>query len=303
MKSKLLALGLTCANALFSQTHPQLSPLSAAIKRARPSIVRVVVVFGQGPNEGTSAGTGFTINREGFVITARHVVVPVEGGPAPSHIVVEWPLKTMEGHFEAAGNFSSTDAVIKTEDKEHDLIVLAPNANPFSPEFKESATKFFPGASLAPIAAARLEARHLDEGESIFTTGYPFEIPNLVTTAGYIASANPFPRGVMSGPPKSLEDLKALSERRQSELDDFYLADMVCNHGNSGGPVFSLASGRVIGVMVAFLTDTIRYRDGAQEEFVNPQTNRTLIYNAGLAKIIAADHVIALLKQNNIRVE
>jgi S1-C subfamily serine protease len=66
----------------------------------------------------------------------------------------------------------------------------------------------------------------------ISVSGFPLDIPVLVTNTGWVASAF------------------YIDERRRS----LYLADISINHGNSGGPAYNDVDGRVIGVVTDYRT-------------------------------------------------
>ncbi len=57
----------------------------------------------------------------------------------------------------------------------------------------------------------------------------------LITTSGYIASSAPIEVNEQTG-----------------KFDDVYWADLHVNPGNSGGPAFSLETGAVLGIVLAY---------------------------------------------------
>jgi hypothetical protein len=74
------------------------------------------------------------------------------------------------------------------------------------------------------------------------------------------------------------------------------LADLRVNHGNSGGPIYSIATGAVIGVCEGF--------EGADVETGKLPSikidDEPLVYNSGVSIFIPARYVTALLDKNKI---
>jgi S1-C subfamily serine protease len=64
----------------------------------------------------------------------------------------------------------------------------------------------------------------------ISVSGFPLEIPVLVTTTGWLAT-------------------RLFIDEKQRFL---YLADVQVNHGNSGGPAYRDSDGAVIGLVVEY---------------------------------------------------
>ena len=86
---------------------------------------------------------------------------------------------------------------------------------------------------------------------------------------------------------------------RLPNMADSFIADMHVNGGNSGGPVYSVVGGAVIGVCVSFDTATVIYGDGKME----PATvqGRPLAYNSGLSVVVPIRYVIDMLKKHNLK--
>lgn len=72
---------------------------------------------------------------------------------------------------------------------------------------------------------------------------------------------------------------------------DRYLGDLRANHGNSGGPVYSISTGKVIGICDAFVGAPV------ETTVILPVG---LSYNSGLAVIIPIKYAIDLLKKHGL---
>lgn len=113
----------------------------------------------------------------------------------------------------------------------------------------------------------------------------------LVTTSGNLASS-------WSSEVQEIQVPGAPAGFRMPDVADSYLADVRVNGGNSGGPVYSVESARVIGVCVSFDTAPVQYGNGNQE----PATigGRPLSYNSGLSNVVPIRYLIELLKKHNL---
>jgi S1-C subfamily serine protease len=74
---------------------------------------------------------------------------------------------------------------------------------------------------------------------------------------------------------------------------------MHVNPGNSGGPVYSIEEGKVIGVCVAYDMAPVVYGDGNHEPA--SAGNRPFFSNSGLAVVIPVRYVADLLKNHNLK--
>jgi len=74
---------------------------------------------------------------------------------------------------------------------------------------------------------------------------------------------------------------------------------MHVNGGNSGGPVYSVEGGAVIGVCVAFDPAPVFYGDRRQEPAMIQ--DRPLAYNSGLSVVVPIRYVIDMLKKHNLK--
>jgi S1-C subfamily serine protease len=287
--------------------HPQgkksaqpIKALPDIIDEVKFSVVEIVYACGGIP---TSKGTGFFVNQDRVVVTALHVVninCPADIAQLPNIIIVSLPLPAVECHNlnVEVGNMAGFESTVIATDETHDLAILKPkSADSFPPRILDFCGQTVP----IRISAAKLDGKRLRDGQSVFISGFPLDSRVVITTQGLIASGSPMSYH-NTFPPK---------------LDDFYFLDIHANPGNSGGPVFSSATGRVVGIVVASPLTEVRYEDGQGEAVKLPVIGpdgrlvmgpngsplfRYLGYNAGLAKVISSKHILDLLTKSGITI-
>jgi S1-C subfamily serine protease len=290
----------------FARPKPPIT-LSEKIDVIRPSVVHVTTTFRSGVR---IAGTGFVINKDGVVITARHVVI---GDSSPvDRITIDVPYSNTHDNQDTVffNNFGTMPAQLIATDELHDIAILKPNANPLAPGFK-AAGVLIHGVQppLLPRAPGVLDERRLKDGEPIFISGYPLDLSVMVTTSGAIASSSSFNSRELSLQGPLVRSL--LPE--QPGVRDIYWADIQANHGNSGGPVFSADSTKIIGMQVAIAFATAEYPgggtaygladDGKGKILTHDNHNpimKPIKYNSGLTEIIPADAIGDLLRKNHV---
>ncbi|HEV2862886.1 MAG TPA: S1C family serine protease [Pyrinomonadaceae bacterium] len=266
--------------------------LTQAIKKLRPSVVQINVEFvlpaagpGQQPQVATSRGSGFFINRDGYVITARHVVTPPDLPPHAQRgrqfIGIAFPDIDNPGGLQLRASFQLIGFEVVGEDARHDLALLKLRQNPFK-EPRVQLTNQPGGVKSIEIDVVTLSLKRPEDGEPIAASGYPLNIPSLVTTSGGVASAWAYDEQEVQlpGHPQGL---------RFPDFADVYLADLTVNHGNSGGPVYSVSSGAVIGVCVA-----------ARFVPVQGPPNIPLSYNSGISLVVPSKYIVELLKKHGL---
>lgn len=232
------------------------------IARIRPAVVQIQTVTTINSQKIVNvAGTGFLISKSGLVATAEHVVRDIEragNGHPEAHL-------TMQIGFPVNGSFTSIGCKVVTRDPKHDIAILSLDAKPN--------TVF----SIVSFNPARLR-----EGAAIFTSGYPLASTALITTSGTIASSQPIPVTDQPG---------------GASIEDVYYADLRVNPGNSGGPVFDY-EGKVVGVCLAYTSIGVKFMEDPQEEvtLVLNGRPRKLAYNAGIAHVMLASHLVELMK-------
>jgi S1-C subfamily serine protease len=271
-----------------SQSIADRDSLPAAIENVRPSIARITSYFTDGTE---SVGTGFFVNKEGFAVTAAHVI-DVPPGKTLDHTTIYTsipPMQVSGGGSTIIGGFAGSRGRVVAVDVQHDIAILLPEMNPFQQAYgkiaihgqlvQQNAVKF-----------AQLDGRKHRDGEQIFIAGFPLSNDVLTTTSGRIGSTHYRPG--TERPPNIIWE---------------YVADVQVNHGNSGGPVFSASSQMVIGICQAYQTATLA-ADGLAPNFGlrpnsapggQPQAVK-LDGNSGLAVVIPAQYAMDLLKANGI---
>jgi S1-C subfamily serine protease len=260
--------------------------LIAAVKRVQPSIVQINFLAYGVLSEGTTRqhinlnqplGTGFVISLEGYIITANHVMD--EGFKALESVKAE--INNLSIGFaypntqNRRGNFQLMDFDLIEVDKIHDIALLKLRSMEIPRMFGN-----LPPLKLTPVL---LNRDRPEDGAAIGISGYPLYQTVLVTSGGFMATSWAF----------ELKELKlpgAPTFYRKLNRADAYLADISVNPGNSGGPVYLVSDGSVIGVCVGNLQTNIKDDKGDIVE------NR--YYNSGLAFVVPSRYVCDLLERH-----
>jgi S1-C subfamily serine protease len=272
--------------------------LSAAIEQIRPAIVQIsfrayeldpgfAAQIGR-PFFDQTLGTGFIINRDGDVITARHVIEgahqlasQVSANQKQVTAGLAIPNHEDQYHNTFRGNFVSLSLDLVAEDEFHDLALLTLRPNPFEGQVRSGIT--LPYGELPVLYGdAVLHTDRPIEGAAVAISGYPLANTVLVTTSGAMAT-------VWSVARSDIQPPGAPAGFFMSEIADVYLADVQANPGNSGGPVYLLDDASVVGVCVA-----------GQQTNVMDQTSSPvdLYHDAGLTIVTPAQYVAKLLETN-----
>jgi S1-C subfamily serine protease len=209
-----------------------------AVKKATVAIVASIP--GSFPNRPfTIIGSGFCIRSEGVVITCEHVFKafvdpesyqrlmqtigrkdpqPISVKSVIPHAMFYSGVQGTEIHMEAVG------VVTGVAMKDFDLAVLKLSTHPAFPK----------GYPTLPIA----DYEELHEMMEVATCGFPLG-ESLQDQIGTVTSS--FTKGMISS------IIPAQGIARKHVLG--FQLDLTATNGNSGGPVFSLATGRVFGVL------------------------------------------------------
>jgi S1-C subfamily serine protease len=310
MAKRIVILGFLIICALAAQaeqsekvgTKPTRMTLPEAIEFVRPSVVQISARIDpprnpngpiQIPGRPTISpiGTGFMVNAEGYVITARHVVEFFQSLQVPGNkrllIGVAVPNLDNVGGLSIRGSFAEVDCDIVEEDALHDVALIKMKQNPFTGGMGTFMKT--PTGSIGYLhKVAFLSPDRPRDGEHIAVSGYPLSSTVLITTSGSVASAWAF-RTEQSHPEN------APTGFMMPTTIDSYLVDMHVNHGNSGGPVYSVEDGAVIGICVSINLVPVEHSANT-----NP-TDLSLSFNSGLANVVPTRYIIDLLKKHDLK--
>src|ERR1700730_2756728 len=239
------------------------------------------------------AGTGFFVSRQGYVLTAGHVIRGTEAAAknaGATKVLFQVGIlldlsSTSNVHFQ--GSFTWVDAAVVEIDDIHDLALLkvAP--------FRELTSGIVTGEKKVPlplnVSVANLNSALPLDGEDLLVSGYPLDITTFVMQTAMVASES-----------YSLVEIHppaAPSGFRVPQPVDMILLDAVVNPGNSGGPVYDSKSGEVVGICDAYEPSPL-FTTKRNTVAINPE--EYLVQNAGLAVIIPIKYGIEILKKNGV---
>jgi S1-C subfamily serine protease len=243
------------------------------IDLVRPSVVQVRVgADGMIP---APVGTGFIVDRSGLVLTARHV--PRDGRKAledqQRQNISFFIGLAQPNSANIRANFTLVGCEIVEEDPRHDLTLLRMIPNPF--EGAVTSGIVIEGNPLPLLyEEATLSSDRPRDGSPIAVSGYPFGDPVLITTSGAVASAWAMDVQQVSPP-------GAPAGFTMPDIKDSYFADVSVNPGNSGGPVYSIDDGGIVGVCIAFRTAQVVTDKGPVAINGSP-----MYYNSGLSIVV-----------------
>lgn len=216
MTTRRRLLALLAGSAAGAAGAADLPTLVAAV---RPSVLPVGTWSATDNPRFGFRGSGFVVGDGTLVATNFHVLpagADTDSGPR---------MVVMPGRSEA----TLRRAKVVATDRLHDLALLRIEGPPL------------PALALAEPGTAR-------EGQAIALMGYPIGgvlgfAP--VTHAGIVSS---LASAGLPAPNSSQLDARAVAQLRQGNFELLQL-DAIAYPGNSGGPLFDVASGRVIGVV------------------------------------------------------
>jgi S1-C subfamily serine protease len=198
--------------------------------------VGILALDGNAPESGADKramgasvnGSGFVVSREGYVITALHVV------RATQRLGEE--LRGSDNRLyvgiRGGSSFSPLPAEVVDSDAAHDLALLKVK-------------------SVARVPAVRFSSAPPDDGALVEAAGLPgMAGAALVTNTGHVVDASQVRLG--------RRVVKGMSESEASQLAplrDFYFADMKTDEGMSGGPIYLVDGMAIIGVVHGYIQD------------------------------------------------
>jgi len=278
---------------------PSHGPLSFSqmIESTRSSVVKIYCETESFPHDHLSDGTGFFVNNDGIVVTANHVITMPDNSQC-QRITIALPL---HGFKDERGNsisqsFNELKTSVSAVDLAHDIAILKPETNPLGPSYRGGMDIVDMGKRVnIPLfdrASATIDEAPINGGYEIFVSGYPLDQPNLITASGYIATSGAVDFDI-----------------HNRVMLDVYWADIRVNPGNSGGPVFSKATGAVVGIVKAVAEapadldpQQLGHAYGFDQRSIQegrPQVH-PILYNSGITYIVPSKYIADLLKKSAI---
>jgi len=195
--------------------------LPELIEQVKPSIVVIGTYNKTRSPAFVMRGTGFVVGNGTLVATNAHVVPDILDSAGGETLVVQ----ALSGRAGAQQRPARTAA----DDKSHDLALLRIEGAPL------------PAMVLQTVGPVR-------EGQSVAFTGFPIGgVLGLspVTHRGIISAITPI---VLPSPTANQLNEKVI-RRLKSGTFDVYQLDGTAYPGNSGGPLFEMEKGEVIGII------------------------------------------------------
>jgi S1-C subfamily serine protease len=193
--------------------------LVETIRKVKPSIIAVGTYHPLSRPAVSFYGTGFVFSKNGYAITAEHVISAISRKGDAANLYVFFP---------AVGNSKKVRAKVITKNIKYDLAIIKLEGRGFN------------HVSLG-------DSSKIEEGQSIALCGYPYgPVFGLhpATHTGIISNISP-----MAIP---VQNISLLSNKMITALKDPYTIfqlDCTAFPGNSGGPLFLPETGDVIGVL------------------------------------------------------
>lgn len=179
------------------------------------------------------SGTGFFISKEGFFITARHVIY----GPEGKNNITEDKIKLSK---EDPLKFINNVKIIK-DWPEYDIILLKAEIN------KE-------------VNFLEIEFEVVEEGTPVYSFGYPLSNIKLkqdknIMFGSHILSPRTTSAIISSNFDIIVDGLMSTTSQKN------YVIDKALNYGNSGGPIVLNENGKVISICSRFQPVNIQQLD------------------------------------------
>jgi hypothetical protein len=285
LMSKILFISILFLPCLASCTSTSTNP-SKGIDYMNPYIVQINLAA-TGLDDGRAfanipIGTGFMVNRDGYVITANHVIglgqYYMQKIPAASKklgVIIPPPPEVL-GCGPQPEPMPVNDFDIIARDEDHDLALLKLKLTYITPP--SSGGKVLPFAQFSngcngtlPYTPISINADSPKEGEAIGISGYPLEQIVLITNTGHVASRTLNLKNVMFS--------RAPEGFPSQNIADCYFADVNINYGDSGGPVYLISNNSIIGVYLSITNQS----DGSR-----------------MTVVVPARHVVDLLESNGV---
>ncbi|MCC9052715.1 serine protease [Microbacterium sp. F2E] len=213
----------------------------------------------------TPIGTGFLVGSGRYLVTAKHVVDAANGQALRAGLA---GVDYQDDDVELRAAFIHAPLTLLAQDPANDLALLEVDMPPDATSVEFAMTdvdtgKVYTSGRTAPVTFSGIR---VTDGMEIAVSGFPLAAPALVTTRGIIASTfapqNP-------ADPKSVVD---------------FLCDITAISGNSGGPVYRVTDGSVVGLVKAVKLANV----GAGN------------YSVPLAVVTPSKHIVELLDSTGV---
>ncbi len=278
---------LPCALALALATGCSDTPSpSHGAASAGPAVGRIELTWwdAHGQRRLTPLGSGFVISAQGHVVTAQHVVR--NGRKRRENFKGAEDVRLIASFPGAGADEDPIEVELSTvaEYPDSDLALLELAADPFSSRADPRARGLLDGGSAGGVAQLSIEP--LEHGAAVVLSGYPNGQKQLRRISGRLVDAT------------FLSEVGVRNEPSPGWIDrmlarGIYLADMDTRLGYSGGPVFLVDTGGVVGVCSSIMLLDVRDAGAAPLRF-------PLRYRSQITVLIPAAEVARILHAHGV---
>lgn len=183
----------------------------------------------------TPSGTGFFIDPDGWFVTAAHVITKdgKSDGPVRDDIESCWLMK--EPAYLGDPGAMCQHVSFELINPRLDIALL-------KVDFSKNADKAWL-AELEDFPFLEISIRELDEGEPVYSFGYPLSSSFVIEGKGVrVGETSLSPRVTSAIVSSKLERTKMVMTSNDPRI---YVLDKALNYGNSGGPIIATETGNV----------------------------------------------------------
>jgi len=237
----------------------------------------------------TPTGTGFFVSPDGWFVTAAHVVTQNQrsDGPVRSDIPQGWLMKEDRPGQGLRGMCQS--ASVEWIDPETDCALLKVDFEANKNKIWLSGWSGFPHLTVS--------IRELDEGEPVYSFGYPLPDATLVVDNPnvVIGHASHCPRVTSAIVASTIEKTVMVSGLNDLKV---YVLDKALNYGNSGGPIVAVETGHVHALCSRFIPMVVRQQHLSDEKGQPTQIIMPSLY--GVVSSLANTAIVDQLRSRGI---